>query len=172
MRSPELRMPGWQRCRADGSNERREIHGQPAQGSRRFRESTTLLTRATSMPSTSPRRPSRRKRSGSPRSRRASISWSINHSVTTLPVVRMTQAAAANGVCVMDATHFVHHPRTAAIRAACPEKIGTPRTLHTTFYFPFSDRNNIRFDQKQEPMTAAGGHGVVFDAGGGRVSAT
>jgi predicted dehydrogenase len=71
-------------------------------------------------------------------------------------VARMTEAAAAKGVAFMDATHFVHHPRTAAIRAASAEKIGSPRSLHTTFYFPFSDRGNIRFDPKQEPMTALG----------------
>jgi predicted dehydrogenase len=70
--------------------------------------------------------------------------------------LRMTQAAARKGVAFMDATHFVHHPRTAAIRAARAEKIGSPRSLHTTFYFPFTDRNNIRFDQAQEPMTALG----------------
>jgi predicted dehydrogenase len=70
--------------------------------------------------------------------------------------LRLTQGAAAKGVAFMDATHFVHHPRTAAIRAACPEKIGSARSLHTTFYFPFSDRNNIRFDPTQEPMTALG----------------
>jgi len=69
---------------------------------------------------------------------------------------RMTEAAAAKGVLFMDATHFVHHPRTAAIRAATAEKIGAPRSLHTVFYFPFSDRANIRFDLKQEPMTALG----------------
>ncbi len=71
-------------------------------------------------------------------------------------VLRMTQAAAAKGVAFMDATHFVHHPRTTAIRAACAEKVGEPRSLHTTFYFPFADRDNIRFDPKQEPMTALG----------------
>ena len=71
-------------------------------------------------------------------------------------VLRMTEAAAARGVVFMDATHFVHHPRTAAIQAASAEKIGSPRSLHTVFYFPFSDRNNIRFDRKQEPMTALG----------------
>jgi predicted dehydrogenase len=71
-------------------------------------------------------------------------------------VLRMTKAAAARGVVFMDATHFVHHPRTAAIRAASAGKIGSPRSLHTAFYFPFSDRNNIRFDVKQEPMTALG----------------
>jgi predicted dehydrogenase len=71
-------------------------------------------------------------------------------------VLRITQSAAAKGIVFMDATHFVHHPRTAAIQAACAEKIGSPRSLHTTFYFPFTDRNNIRFDQTQEPMTALG----------------
>jgi hypothetical protein len=70
--------------------------------------------------------------------------------------LRITQSAAAKGIVFMDATHFVHHPRTAAIQAACAEKIGSPRSLHTTFYFPFTDRNNIRFDQTQEPMTALG----------------
>jgi predicted dehydrogenase len=69
-------------------------------------------------------------------------------------VSRMTRAAAVKGVAFMDATHFVHHPRTAAIRGT--EAIGSPRSLHTTFYFPFSDRKNIRFDVKQEPMTALG----------------
>ncbi|SIN69592.1 Predicted dehydrogenase [Singulisphaera sp. GP187] len=71
-------------------------------------------------------------------------------------VLRMTKAAAAKGVLFMDATHFVHHPRTAAFQAAIAVKIGTPRSLHTAFYFPFSDRSNIRFDPTQEPMTALG----------------
>jgi predicted dehydrogenase len=70
--------------------------------------------------------------------------------------VRMTQAAAAKGVAFMDATHFVHHPRTAVIRSISAEKIGSPRSLHTTFYFPIADRGNIRFDPTQEPMTALG----------------
>lgn len=71
-------------------------------------------------------------------------------------VARMTEAAAAKNLVFMDATHFVHHPRTAAIQLAIPEKIGAPRSLHTAFYFPFSDRANIRFDRNQEPMTALG----------------
>jgi predicted dehydrogenase len=69
---------------------------------------------------------------------------------------RMVKAAAAKGVEFMDATHFVHHPRTAAIQAATAAKIGVPKSLQTAFYFPFSDRDNIRFDEKQEPMTALG----------------
>lgn len=71
-------------------------------------------------------------------------------------LARMTQAAEARGVVFMDATHFVHHPRTAMIQELIPAKIGSPRSLHTAFYFPFSDRCNIRFDPKQEPMTALG----------------
>lgn len=71
-------------------------------------------------------------------------------------VLRMTTAAADKGVLFMDATHFVHHPRTAAIQAAISQQIGSPRSLHTVFYFPFSDRNNIRFDRTQEPMTVVG----------------
>ena len=71
-------------------------------------------------------------------------------------VLRMTQAAATKGVAFMDGTHFVHNRRTQAIREACAAKIGEPRSLHTTFYFPHSDRDNIRFDKKQEPMTGLG----------------
>ena len=71
-------------------------------------------------------------------------------------VERMTRAAADKGLVFMDATHFVHHPRNATFRAEIPAKIGAPRSLHTAFYFPFSDRQNIRFDPKQEPMTALG----------------
>ena len=69
---------------------------------------------------------------------------------------RMTKAAAAKGLVFMDATHFVHNPRTAVIQQAIAEKIGTPRSLHTAFYFPFSDFTNIRFDPKQEPTGALG----------------
>ena len=71
-------------------------------------------------------------------------------------VLRMTKAADAVKVVFMDATHFVHHPRTGAIQTAIAEKIGTPRSLHTAFYAPIVDRSNIRFDAKQEPMTALG----------------
>ncbi|MDJ0740375.1 MAG: Gfo/Idh/MocA family oxidoreductase [Gammaproteobacteria bacterium] len=74
-------------------------------------------------------------------------------------VERMTAAANASGVVFMDGTHFVHHPRTHAIKAALPEKLGRPKSLHTAFYFPFDDKTNIRFDPAQEPM------GVVGDMG-------
>lgn len=74
-------------------------------------------------------------------------------------VLRMTEAASAGGVVFMDATHFVHHPRTAAVQAATAELIGSRRSLHTVFYFPMTDRENIRFDAGQEPMTALGDMG-------------
>jgi predicted dehydrogenase len=70
--------------------------------------------------------------------------------------LRMARAAESKGVAFMDATHFVHHPRTAAIRETTAARVGSPRSLHTTFYFPFSSRDNIRFDPRQEPMTALG----------------
>jgi predicted dehydrogenase len=76
----------------------------------------------------------------------------VNHS----SLLRMTDAAAAKGVAFMDATHFVHHSRTAAIQAAGVEKIGSPRSLNTKFYFPLSDRSNIRYNEKLEPMGALG----------------
>ncbi|MGH7243806.1 MAG: Gfo/Idh/MocA family protein [Phycisphaerales bacterium] len=74
-------------------------------------------------------------------------------------VERMTSAAAARGVLFMDATHFVHHPRTAAIQSALASRLGSPRSLHTAFYFPLSDRSNIRFDRTLEPA------GVLGDLG-------
>lgn len=71
-------------------------------------------------------------------------------------LLRMTDAATKKGVAFMDATHFVHHPRTATVRAATAEKIGAPRSLQTVFYFPMTDPNNIRFNAKLEPMGAIG----------------
>jgi predicted dehydrogenase len=74
-------------------------------------------------------------------------------------VERITRAAADRGVAFMDATHFVHHPRTAAIQALSAEKIGAPRSLYTSFYFPQVDRTNIRVNRDLEPMTALGDMG-------------
>ncbi|MBX3379002.1 MAG: Gfo/Idh/MocA family oxidoreductase [Phycisphaeraceae bacterium] len=76
--------------------------------------------------------------------------------VSHASVERMTSEAAARKVLFMDATHFVHHARTAAIQASLPAQIGSPRSLHTKFCFPFSGRDNIRFDLKQEPMGMLG----------------
>lgn len=71
-------------------------------------------------------------------------------------VERMCEAAAEKKLLIMDATHFVHHPRSKIIKVGTPEKIGVAKSLHTSFYFPFSDRNDIRFDVAQEPMGALG----------------
>ena len=76
--------------------------------------------------------------------------------VSHASALRLIQAAASRGVAFMDATHFVHHPRTRALQEERAGLIGEPRSLHTAFYFPLSDRSNIRFDPGQEPMTALG----------------
>jgi predicted dehydrogenase len=73
--------------------------------------------------------------------------------------LRMVEAAAARGLLFMDATHFVHHPRTRAICSAMRERIGLPRSLVTTFYFPLEDRANIRLQPALEPTGAVGDMG-------------
>lgn len=74
-------------------------------------------------------------------------------------VQRMTAAAAKAGLVFMDATHFIHHPRTAALQSALAHRVGSPRSLHTSLYFPWSGRENIRFDRSLEPT------GVLGDLG-------
>ncbi len=76
--------------------------------------------------------------------------------VSAESVRRMTGAAAAAGLVFMDATHFVHHPRRDALRAAVAEKVGRPKALHTVFYSDTTDRNNIRMRPDMEPMGALG----------------
>ncbi len=76
--------------------------------------------------------------------------------VSAQSVQRMTEAAAAAGLVFMDATHFVHHPRRDALRAAMGERVGRPDAAHTAFYTEQADRGNIRFDPKREPMGALG----------------
>ena len=74
-------------------------------------------------------------------------------------VKRMIEAAKTAGVVLMDATHFVHHPRTEAIREAIPAMVGQPKSLHSAFYFPIEDKGDIRYDQELEPMGALGDMG-------------
>lgn len=50
-----------------------------------------------------------------------------------------------------DMIHFIHHPRTATVKNASADRLGEPRSLYTAFYFPFSERANIRFDTTAEP---------------------
>jgi predicted dehydrogenase len=69
---------------------------------------------------------------------------------------RITAACRANGVGFMDGTHFVHHPRTAAIRAAIPEKVGRPTAIASAFQFFIADTSNIRLNPALEPLGAIG----------------
>jgi predicted dehydrogenase len=72
-------------------------------------------------------------------------------------IQRITAACRANRVAFMDATHFVHHPRTQQIKRELSGRIGRVLALNTAFFFPV-DRSqpNIRLDPQQEPMGAIG----------------
>jgi predicted dehydrogenase len=75
----------------------------------------------------------------------------------SLPSVRrITAACRRNGVAFMDATHFVHHPRTAAILARMAETTGRPQSLDSSFLVPLGDRGDIRYDPALEPLGALG----------------
>ncbi|MDY7095465.1 MAG: Gfo/Idh/MocA family oxidoreductase [Acidobacteriota bacterium] len=69
---------------------------------------------------------------------------------------RITTACREHGVAFLDATHFVHHPRTAQIKSEAEQRIGEPLALRTAFFFPNPDRTNIRFDPRLEPTGALG----------------
>ncbi len=74
-------------------------------------------------------------------------------------VQRIAAACRANDVGFMDGTHFVHHPRTSHIREQAAAQIGWPWSLDSAFQFGLSDRGNIRFNPKLEPMGAIGDAG-------------
>jgi predicted dehydrogenase len=69
---------------------------------------------------------------------------------------KITQACDTNGVAFMDATHFVHHPRTRQLKQELEERIGKVQAIYTSFFFPSMDRSNIRFDPEKEPTGAFG----------------
>ncbi len=69
---------------------------------------------------------------------------------------RITAACRASGVAFMDGTHFVHHPRTAAIKRQIATAVGTPHSIASAFCFPSPDRSGIRFDPASEPTGAFG----------------
>ena len=71
-------------------------------------------------------------------------------------VQRMREAATGNGRVIMDATHFVHHPRTGILKNSLPETVGDRRSLHAAFYTPMADKSNIRYDTAAEPMGCLG----------------
>lgn len=72
---------------------------------------------------------------------------------------RIASAARDAGVAFMDATHFTHHPRTVTVRRHLAERLGGAQRLASAFFFPFDDRNNIRFDPRSEPSGAIGDMG-------------
>jgi predicted dehydrogenase len=69
---------------------------------------------------------------------------------------RITAACRDHGVAFMDATHFVHHPRTAAILAHAGEITGRPQSLDSSFQVALADRSDIRYDPALEPLGALG----------------
>ena len=69
---------------------------------------------------------------------------------------RITAACRKHGVAFMDATHFVHHPRTAAILERRDELVGRPSALDSSFLVPLGDRGDIRYDPGLEPLGALG----------------
>ncbi|QSP94914.1 Gfo/Idh/MocA family oxidoreductase [Marinobacter salinisoli] len=71
-------------------------------------------------------------------------------------VKRIASAAEARGLSFMDATHFTHHPRTQAVVKTQQADLGRVNRVRTSFFFPFMDRENIRFDSSKEPTGAVG----------------
>ena len=76
--------------------------------------------------------------------------------VSLASLQNITTACRTNHVAFMDATHFVHHPRTQNIHQNINKAIGTPQAVRTAFFFPFMDRSNIRFNPQVEPTGALG----------------
>ena len=76
--------------------------------------------------------------------------------VTLESLQKITVACRENQVLFMDATHFVHHPRIATIKETMEESIGKIQAIRSAFYFPVSDRNDIRFNRELEPTGALG----------------
>ena len=77
-----------------------------------------------------------------------------------LPTVRrITARCREHGVAFLDATHFVHHPRTGCIKEAVRQDLGTALALRSSFFALVTNRSNIRFDPSLEPT------GVIGDLG-------
>jgi predicted dehydrogenase len=71
-------------------------------------------------------------------------------------VERIINAARENAVVFMDATHFTHNPRTKTINEQMERQIGEAQAVRTSFFFPFMDKSNIRFNPEKEPTGAVG----------------
>lgn len=68
---------------------------------------------------------------------------------------RITAACRKRDVAFMDATHFVHHPRHAAVQALLHATDG-PVSLTSSFLVSLTDRGDIRYDPTLEPLGAVG----------------
>lgn len=69
---------------------------------------------------------------------------------------KMLKEADKYQVMIMDATHFVHHPRSLHISDHLHDLVGKPQSLYTSFYFPNTNQHDIRFNPKSEPTGALG----------------
>ncbi|MCO1335884.1 Gfo/Idh/MocA family oxidoreductase [Microbulbifer sp. OS29] len=76
--------------------------------------------------------------------------------LNTASLNRITARAQAEGLAFMDATHFTHHPRTAETIRQQTQFLGPVNRIHSAFFTPMMDRDNIRFDPHQEPTGAIG----------------
>lgn len=76
------------------------------------------------------------------------------HSEASL--VKIINAVRENTVAFMDATHFTHNPRTELLKKSMNDEIGELKLIRSTFYYPFNDKNNIRFDPAKEPLGSVG----------------
>jgi predicted dehydrogenase len=68
----------------------------------------------------------------------------------------ITTICKQNKLAFMDATHFVHHPRTKQLKQELSIHVGKINAINSAFFFPISDVGNIRFDPKKEPCGAIG----------------
>jgi predicted dehydrogenase len=69
---------------------------------------------------------------------------------------RLVGACRETPVAFMDATHFVHHPRTAAVRKAIDGTLGRPSEIDSRFLIGLAGRDDIRYDPALEPLGALG----------------
>ena len=72
---------------------------------------------------------------------------------------RIVAACQDNNVAFMDGTHFNHHPRTRAILERIGKQAQPPWSVSSAFQFGLTDRGNIRYNPKLEPMGALGDAG-------------
>ncbi|MEM1253467.1 MAG: Gfo/Idh/MocA family oxidoreductase [Cyanobacteria bacterium P01_H01_bin.21] len=69
----------------------------------------------------------------------------------------ITITCQVNKVAFMDATHFVHHPRTQHIHTHAQDKIGIAQAVRTSFFFPpVNDHSNLCFTPEVEHTDALG----------------